>query len=240
MLLTDARRPAAHRRRTARWSRSPSRTARRWDRALDRGGRRADHRRAGARAARPVPAAGGDRRGPRRGADAREDTDWPQILALYELLERVAPNPMVTLNRAVAVAMVDGPAGRARAARPRSTPTTAWPTTTASTPSAPTCWRWPATDAAARDELPRRPRAARRASPSSATSRPAPRGSTPARPTSVRVGRRAGRLAREAVALEASVGRGLVVLQLAAQRPDQRPGDKLTPRSRAARCRPRG
>jgi predicted RNA polymerase sigma factor len=38
-----------------------------------------------------------------------EDTDWPQILALYELLERISPNPMVTLNRAVAVAMVRGP-----------------------------------------------------------------------------------------------------------------------------------
>jgi RNA polymerase sigma factor (sigma-70 family) len=38
-----------------------------------------------------------------------EDTDWRQILALYELLERVAPNPVVTLNRAVAVAMVRGP-----------------------------------------------------------------------------------------------------------------------------------
>ncbi|MEU8528696.1 sigma-70 family RNA polymerase sigma factor [Streptomyces sp. NPDC048629] len=36
-------------------------------------------------------------------------TDWPQILALYELLERFGPNPMVTLNRAVAVAMVHGP-----------------------------------------------------------------------------------------------------------------------------------
>jgi RNA polymerase sigma factor (sigma-70 family) len=39
-----------------------------------------------------------------------DDTDWPQILALYDLLEAVAPNPMVTLNRAVAVAMVHGPA----------------------------------------------------------------------------------------------------------------------------------
>jgi RNA polymerase sigma factor (sigma-70 family) len=37
------------------------------------------------------------------------DTDWAQVLALYELLERVAPNPMVTLNRAVALAMVRGP-----------------------------------------------------------------------------------------------------------------------------------
>ena len=38
-----------------------------------------------------------------------EDTDWAQILALYALLERLTPNPMVTLNRAVAVAMVRGP-----------------------------------------------------------------------------------------------------------------------------------
>jgi RNA polymerase sigma factor (sigma-70 family) len=38
-----------------------------------------------------------------------EDTDWPQILALYRLLERLSPNPMVTLNHAVAVAMVHGP-----------------------------------------------------------------------------------------------------------------------------------
>jgi RNA polymerase sigma factor (sigma-70 family) len=42
-------------------------------------------------------------------AASAADTDWPQILALYELLERMAPNPMVTLNRAVAVAMVQGP-----------------------------------------------------------------------------------------------------------------------------------
>ena len=38
-----------------------------------------------------------------------EDTDWPQILALYELLNRVAPSPMVTLNHAIATAMVHGP-----------------------------------------------------------------------------------------------------------------------------------
>jgi RNA polymerase sigma factor (sigma-70 family) len=38
-----------------------------------------------------------------------EDTDWRQILALYELLERVSPGPVITLNRAVAVAMVRGP-----------------------------------------------------------------------------------------------------------------------------------
>ncbi|MGH8986013.1 MAG: RNA polymerase sigma factor [Acidimicrobiia bacterium] len=38
-----------------------------------------------------------------------EETDWPQILALYEMLERISPNPVVTLNHAVAVAMVRGP-----------------------------------------------------------------------------------------------------------------------------------
>jgi predicted RNA polymerase sigma factor len=37
------------------------------------------------------------------------DTDWPQILALYEVLERLAPGPVVTLNRAVAVARTQGP-----------------------------------------------------------------------------------------------------------------------------------
>ncbi|HCT79133.1 MAG TPA: RNA polymerase subunit sigma-24 [Micromonosporaceae bacterium] len=37
-------------------------------------------------------------------------TDWPQILALYGLLERMTSNPMVTLNRAIAAAMVHGPA----------------------------------------------------------------------------------------------------------------------------------
>jgi RNA polymerase sigma factor (sigma-70 family) len=38
-----------------------------------------------------------------------EDTDWPQILALYGLLERMSDNPMVTLNHAIALAMVQGP-----------------------------------------------------------------------------------------------------------------------------------
>jgi RNA polymerase sigma factor (sigma-70 family) len=37
------------------------------------------------------------------------ETDWPQILALYEVLEQVSPGPVVTLNRAVAVARVHGP-----------------------------------------------------------------------------------------------------------------------------------
>jgi RNA polymerase sigma factor (sigma-70 family) len=42
-------------------------------------------------------------------AKSMADTDWPQILALYELLEAAAPNPFTTLNRAVALAMVHGP-----------------------------------------------------------------------------------------------------------------------------------
>jgi len=42
-------------------------------------------------------------------APAAADTDWPQIRALYELLERISDNPMVTLNHAVAEAMVNGP-----------------------------------------------------------------------------------------------------------------------------------
>jgi len=42
-------------------------------------------------------------------APSDDETDWPQILALYDVLEQVSPGPVVTLNRAVAVAMVDGP-----------------------------------------------------------------------------------------------------------------------------------
>ncbi len=42
-------------------------------------------------------------------AETAETTDWPQILALYEVLAAVSPGPVVTLNRAVAVAMVEGP-----------------------------------------------------------------------------------------------------------------------------------
>jgi len=38
-----------------------------------------------------------------------QDTDWPQILALYGLLATLAPGPVVTLNEIVALAMVDGP-----------------------------------------------------------------------------------------------------------------------------------
>jgi RNA polymerase sigma factor (sigma-70 family) len=42
-------------------------------------------------------------------APTADDTDWAQIVALYGVLQRLAPGPMVTLNQAIAVAMVDGP-----------------------------------------------------------------------------------------------------------------------------------
>lgn len=43
-------------------------------------------------------------------AAGADDTDWPQILVLYRMLDRLAPGPMVTLNLAVAVGMAEGPA----------------------------------------------------------------------------------------------------------------------------------
>ena len=42
-------------------------------------------------------------------ATRAEDTDWAQIVRLYDLLERLQPSPIVSLNRAAAVAMVQGP-----------------------------------------------------------------------------------------------------------------------------------
>ncbi|MFJ3220184.1 RNA polymerase sigma factor [Kitasatospora sp. NPDC086801] len=43
-------------------------------------------------------------------AATAEETNWPQVHALYLILERIAPNPMVTLNRAIALAETAGPA----------------------------------------------------------------------------------------------------------------------------------
>jgi len=43
-------------------------------------------------------------------AESSDATDWPQVLGLYEVLGRVAPSPVVALNRAVAVAHLGGPA----------------------------------------------------------------------------------------------------------------------------------
>ena len=43
-------------------------------------------------------------------ADARDATDWAQIVGLYDVLARADPSPVVELNRAAAIAMRDGPA----------------------------------------------------------------------------------------------------------------------------------
>ena len=51
-----------------------------------------------------------------------EDTDWPQILTLYGLLERMTGNPMVALNRAIAAAMVHGPAAGLKLLEPLDEP----------------------------------------------------------------------------------------------------------------------
>ena len=42
-------------------------------------------------------------------AERAQDTDWREIAGLYELLQRISDNPMVALNRAIAVSMADGP-----------------------------------------------------------------------------------------------------------------------------------
>ncbi|HXM96344.1 MAG TPA: sigma-70 family RNA polymerase sigma factor [Candidatus Dormibacteraeota bacterium] len=51
-------------------------------------------------------------------APRAEDTDWPQILALYELLKYMSDNPMVILNHAIAAAMVHGPSKGLELLRP--------------------------------------------------------------------------------------------------------------------------
>jgi predicted RNA polymerase sigma factor len=51
-----------------------------------------------------------------------EDTDWREIAALYGLLERLTGNPMVSLNRAIAIAMVDGPSAGLSLLEPLSEP----------------------------------------------------------------------------------------------------------------------
>jgi predicted RNA polymerase sigma factor len=62
-------------------------------------------------------------------APTAEDTDWPQILALYDVLTHVTPSPIATLSRAVALAKVHGPQPGSRYSA-RSTTTTGWDTTT--------------------------------------------------------------------------------------------------------------
>jgi RNA polymerase sigma factor (sigma-70 family) len=108
MLLTDARRPA----RTAPDGVSlvplAEQDRSRWDRAMiDEGtaliAATLARGRAGPYQLQAAIAAVHDE------AETMNDTDWPQILGLYELLELTAPNPFTTLNRAVAVGLVRGP-----------------------------------------------------------------------------------------------------------------------------------
>ena len=66
-------------------------------------------------------------------------TDWRQILALYDQLLAVAPTPVVALNRAVAVAEVDGPEAALRIVEPSPRTRACSTTTRCTTPSAPIC-----------------------------------------------------------------------------------------------------
>jgi RNA polymerase sigma factor (sigma-70 family) len=69
-----------------------------------------------------------------------EATDWPQIVALYELLMQLGENPMVRLNHAVAVAMARGAVAGLGLLRELESDG-GWPRTTACTRSGATCWR---------------------------------------------------------------------------------------------------
>ena len=74
-------------------------------------------------------------------APSAEETDWPQIKALYELLLQSSDNPMVALNHAVAVAMADGPAAGLERVESAGATTSSWLRITGCTRCAPTCWR---------------------------------------------------------------------------------------------------
>ena len=71
-------------------------------------------------------------------APTYDATDWPQILTLYDELLRVWPSPVVALNRAVALAMVDGPEVALAGSR-RSSATAASPATATCPRRRPTC-----------------------------------------------------------------------------------------------------
>src|SRR5689334_23347517 len=108
MLLTDARRAA---RTTAAGDLVPldEQDRRRWDRTLIEEGTEL------AKASLAAPMLGPYQlqaaiAATHADADTPGETNWAQVHALYLILERIAPNPMVTLNRAVALAEIDGPA----------------------------------------------------------------------------------------------------------------------------------
>ncbi|MFV0663617.1 RNA polymerase sigma factor [Denitromonas sp.] len=108
MLLTESRR-AARTTADGELVLLDAQDRRRWNRALiDEGVARVEtalrSRRAGPYALQAAIAA------VHAEAPTAADTDWPQIVGLYDVLMRIAPSPVVALNRAVAVAMRDGPA----------------------------------------------------------------------------------------------------------------------------------
>ncbi|HSK95799.1 MAG TPA: DUF6596 domain-containing protein [Euzebyales bacterium] len=107
MLLTDARR-AARTGRDGQLVPLPEQDRARWDRAMIREGvalitRALSLHQPGEYQLQAAIAAVHDQ------APSHDDTDWSQILALYEVLDRISANPIVTLNRAVATSMVHGP-----------------------------------------------------------------------------------------------------------------------------------
>jgi hypothetical protein len=105
-------------------------------------------------------------------APSAEATDWPQIMALYELLMRISDNPVVALNHAVPVAMVRGARGGLSCSE-SSRPTSGSPGTTGSRRCARTCWKWPVIAWRRATPTKRRP-GEQPASRNSATSTPEP------------------------------------------------------------------
>ncbi len=141
-------------------------------------------------------------------AAGAEDTDWPQILGLYELLARLAPSPMVTLNRAVAVAMVHGPRAGLHVLSPLDDDDR-MAGHHGCTRCGRACWRWPAT-APPRGPATWPPPAGPRACPSAGTWRPGP-GAWPSSAAKSEPGRcrpRPDRSPAEGVAVKISKLRG--------------------------------
>ena len=110
MLLIESRRAARIDAPTATWSCSPTRTARCGTSISSLKARRIVRRCLRAEPAGAVSDPGRDQRRPQRRRQSPSATDWRQILQLYDQLLAIAPGPVVALNRAVAVAEVDGPA----------------------------------------------------------------------------------------------------------------------------------
>ena len=137
LLLTDDAEPLARRRRPATSCCSPDQDRSRWDRDEIDGGTALVEvalRRSGG-APGPYALASGDRWRATRPHRRSSETDWPQIATLYAHLEAVQPTAVVRLNRAVAVAEVDGP----EAGLLSSTPSPGSSGSNTSTRPAPTC-----------------------------------------------------------------------------------------------------